>query len=112
MGVILTQYHTPSIHIPLLLNQKKRYAVVGPAYLAVYEFAPDGVRSKSVLPYGASGRPTSRHYFDQAHLLSDSSMKPVWFTRADVEANAVQSYRPGDDDRRADRGEDRGTVGQ
>jgi acyl-homoserine lactone acylase PvdQ len=96
MGVILTQYHTPSIHIPLLFHQKKRYAVVGPAYLAVYEFTPDGVRSQSVHPYGTSGQPSSQHYFDQAVLLSQCRMKPVWFDRKDVEANAVRSYRPGE----------------
>jgi acyl-homoserine lactone acylase PvdQ len=102
MGVIFTQYYTPSIHIPLLFQQKRRYAVVGPAYLAVYEFAPEGVRSKSVVPYGTSCRPSSRHYFDQAPFLSECRMKPVWFEREEVEAHAVGSYRPG---------EERGTVG-
>lgn len=96
MGVIFTQYHTPSLHVPLLFRQKKRYAVVGPAYLAVYEFAPEGVKSRSVVPYGTSSRPSSRHFFDQAHLLSEGRMKPVWFQREDVEQHAVRSYRPGE----------------
>jgi acyl-homoserine lactone acylase PvdQ len=96
MGVIFTQYYTPSIHVPLLFHQKKRYAVVGPAYLAAYEFAPDGVRGKSVVPYGVSGRPSSRHFFDQAHLLSDCELKPILFDRDEVLENAVRSYRPGE----------------
>jgi hypothetical protein len=96
MGLIFTQYYTPSIHIPLVIQQKKRYAVVGPAYLAVYEFAPEGVRGKSMVAYGASGRPSSRHFFDQAHLLSKCQMKPILFEREDVEQNAVRSYRPGE----------------
>jgi penicillin amidase len=96
MGVIFTQYYTPSIHIPLLIQQRKRYTVVGPAYLAVYEFAPDGVRGKSVVPYGTSGRPSSRHFFDQAHLLSQCQMKPILFEREEVLTSAVRSYRPGE----------------
>jgi acyl-homoserine lactone acylase PvdQ len=95
MGVIFTQYYTPSIHIPLLIQQRKRYAVIGPSYLAVYEFAPEGVRSKSVVPFGTSGHPNSRHYFDQAQLVSERRMKPVWFERDEVVKHAVRSYRPG-----------------
>jgi acyl-homoserine lactone acylase PvdQ len=102
MGVIFTQYFTPSIHIPLgFLSQKKRYVVVGAAYLAVYEFAADGVRGRSVVPYGASGDLQSPHYFDQAELFSAARMKPIPFTEQEVLASAVRSYHPGQEPRRA-----------
>lgn len=96
MGVIFTQYYTPSIHIPLLFKQKKRYSVIGPAYLAVYEFAPEGVLGKSLVPYGTSGRPDSPHFFDQAHLLSECGLKPILYEADEVVESAVRSYRPGE----------------
>ncbi|NOZ40974.1 MAG: penicillin acylase family protein, partial [Planctomycetes bacterium] len=69
MGSILTQYYTPSLEIPWVISQRKRYGLVGTSYLAAYEFTPTGVRGASLVPYGASGNPRSPHYFDQAKLL-------------------------------------------
>ena len=95
MGVVFTQYYTPSIYVPLVISQKKRYGVVGCAYLAVYEFTRDGAAGRSVVPYGSNGDPDSAHFFDQAELLSAARMKPIPFTEAEVTAAAVSSYRPG-----------------
>ena len=95
MGVIFTQYYTPSIHIPLVFSQKKRYGVVGATYLAVYEFGRQGVRGASVVPFGQSGNADSPHYFDQAPLLCQSRMKPILFTPAEVAAHTAQCYHPG-----------------
>ena len=96
MGVIFTQYYTPSIHIPFVMTQRKRYGVVGAAYVGVYEFTPDGVRGASVVPFGSSGDPRSPHYLDQAQLLSASRFKPILFDWADVVAHAQRVYHPGD----------------
>jgi len=96
MGVMFTQYYTPSIYIPLVMTQRKRYAVVGTTYAGVYEFAPDGVRSVSVVPYGASGNPDSPHYTDQAKLLAASSFKPALFDWDEIKSEAVRAYHPGD----------------
>ena len=96
MGVINTQYYTPSIHIPFVMSQKKRYGVVGATYLGVYEFGEDGIRSTSMLHFGQSGNPDSPHFFDQAHMLADSKLKPVLFTQESVRAAAVRVYHPGE----------------
>jgi penicillin amidase len=96
MGVVFTQYYAPSVHIPLVISQKKRYGLVGATYLAVYEFGPDGVRGASLVHFGQSGDPTSPHYFDQAQLLSETRLKPILFTRSEVVAGAVRSYHPGE----------------
>ena len=63
LGVVFTQYYSPSINIPFLLSMNKRYGLVGASYMAVYEFGPE-VRSASVLNYGQSGEPNSPHFFD------------------------------------------------
>ncbi len=96
MGTILTQYYTPSLEIPWVISQRKRYGLVGTSYLATYEFAPDGVRGASVVPFGTSGDPRSPHFFDQANLLAQAKLKPELFTKSQVTHGAVQSYHPGE----------------
>jgi acyl-homoserine lactone acylase PvdQ len=95
MGIIFTQYYTPSVHIPFVMSQKKRYGVVGATYLAVYQFGADGVRGMSVLPFGQAGEPDAPHYFDQAELLAKGRMKPILYTPAEVDAGAGRRYHPG-----------------
>jgi acyl-homoserine-lactone acylase len=97
MGVIFTQYYTPSLQIPWIISQRKRYGIVGTSYLAAWEFKPEGVRGASLIPLGTNGDPTSPHYFDQAELLSARQMKPELFTKQEVLAGAVRSYHPGDE---------------
>jgi acyl-homoserine lactone acylase PvdQ len=95
MGVAFTQYYSPSVAIPLVMSQRKRYAMVGTSYLAAWEFAPEGVRGASLVPFGASGDPLSPHYLDQAPLLSERRLKPEHFSQQQVTRNAVRSYHPG-----------------
>lgn len=72
-----------------------RYGVHGNSFMKVIEFGPT-VRGRSLLVFGQSGDPDSPHFFDQAALYSNREFKPAWFTREEVEANAVKSYRPGE----------------
>jgi len=96
MGIIFTQYFTPSLRIPLVILQRRRYGLVGTSYLATYEFTPEGVRGASLVPFGASGDPASVHYFDQAELLAEKRLKVELFTPQQVLASAVRSYHPGE----------------
>lgn len=96
MGVVFTEYYSPSVEIPLVISQRRRYGIVGTSYLAAYEFAPEGVRGASLVPFGTSGDPASPHFFDQAKLLQEQRFKPELFTEAEVLAGAVRSYHPGD----------------
>jgi hypothetical protein len=96
MGVALTQYYSPSIEIPLVISQRRRYGMAGASYMAAWEFAPEGVRGASLVPYGVSGDPRSTHYFDQAKLLAEQRMKTERFTEQQVLRHAVRSYRPGE----------------
>lgn len=83
LGIIHTVYSTPEI--PFLRPQ--RYAVVGASYMSVVEFT-NPTRSVSVMPFGASGRAQSPHFFDQAELYSTHRFKPGWFTREEVTNHA------------------------
>lgn len=103
MGTIFTQYYTPSVNIPFVMTQKKRYGVVGTTYLAAYEMASDGPRGASLVQFGQSGDPASPHYFDQAHLLSEHRLKPILFDWDEIAAQAVRVYRPGESARQTAR---------
>ncbi len=95
MGTILTQYYTPSIEIPWVISQRRRYGLIGTSYLGVYEFTPQGVRGASLVAYGTSGDPKSPHYFDQAKILAKQQLKAELFTKSQVLQGAARSYHPG-----------------
>ncbi|CAN5719619.1 penicillin acylase family protein [soil metagenome] len=63
----------------------------GNSFVKVIAFGPT-VRAASILNYGQSGDPASPHFFDQAELYARRQFKPAWFSREDVEANAVRTY--------------------
>jgi penicillin amidase len=95
LGAILTQYYTPSIHVPFVKTQRRRYGVVGTTYLAIYEFGPR-IRGASLINFGASGDPQAPHFMDQARLLSERRLKPVLFYWDDVTVQAARVYQPGE----------------
>jgi acyl-homoserine-lactone acylase len=63
----------------------------GNSFVKVVAFGPT-LRAASILNYGQSGKAASPHFFDQAELYALRRFKPAWFSRAEVEANAVRSY--------------------
>ncbi|HVU88874.1 MAG TPA: penicillin acylase family protein [Pirellulales bacterium] len=95
MGVVFTQYYTPTIQIPFVKSLKKHYGVVGLTYLGVFEFG-DKITGGTLVQFGASGDPNSPHYFDQAKLLSECKTKPHLFYWDDVKAACRRPYHPGE----------------
>jgi penicillin amidase len=75
-------------------GQKRRYAVDGQSFALAIAFGAR-LRAASVHVFGQSGQRGSGHYFDQAALVSAETMKPVWTTLEEIQANAVRVYRPG-----------------
>lgn len=62
----------------------------GDSFIQWVEWQPGKrVFSRSIQPFGsASTRPNSKHYNDQMRLFVEHKLKPVWFWRDDVLANA------------------------
>ncbi len=63
----------------------------GDSFIQFVEWAPgERVNSESIQPFGAATtRPESPHYTDQMPLYVQHQLKPVWFWREDVLANAA-----------------------
>ncbi len=95
MGVIFTQYYTPSLKIPFIKTIRNRYALVGPTYLAAYEFGPT-FRGATVSVFGTSGDAASPHFQDQAALLAAGRMKDELFEWPAIAAAATEKYHPGE----------------
>jgi penicillin amidase len=74
-------------------GQKRWYGTVGNTYIAVVDFAKKPV-TRSLLVFGQSADPASKHFFDQAELYSTQKFKPAWFEFGDVRKNTERSYRP------------------
>ena len=67
----------------------------GDGWILAVEFG-DVPRAVSVLAYGESPRRESPWFADQAEMFAKGQLKQVAFTTADVDAQAVVRYRPGE----------------
>ena len=69
----------------------------GDSYVMIVELpSPGGARSVSIHQYGASNRPDSPHYADQAPLFVAHKLKPVLMDEADIRRFLDAEYRPGE----------------
>ena len=68
-------------------------AAGGDSYEAVIEFSSP-VRAMSLIAYGNASRAGSPHRTDQLRLFSRKAFKPVWRTRAEVEAHLERRETP------------------
>jgi acyl-homoserine-lactone acylase len=57
---------------------------------------PEGVSSTSIHQYGASSRPTSPHFADQAPLFVKREMKPTWRRPEELQKHTERAYHPGE----------------
>jgi acyl-homoserine-lactone acylase len=75
-------------------DDARRAAAGGDGWVLAVEFTSPP-RAFSILAYGESLKTDSPHHDDQAALFARGEVKPVAYTRADVERDAVRRYRPG-----------------
>lgn len=61
-------------------------ASFGDSWVAAIEFG-DSVRARALLSYGNASQPGSPHRADQLPLLAGQRLRPVWRTRAEIEAH-------------------------
>ncbi|WP_419807474.1 penicillin acylase family protein [Sphingomonas sp.] len=74
---------------------KRWYGTSGNSFVAIVEFGPR-VRAWSVTAGGASGRPGSPHFRDQATRYAAGDLKPVYFWPDELAGHVERRYRPGD----------------
>jgi acyl-homoserine-lactone acylase len=70
-------------------DEDHMYVGSGDSWVAVIEFG-DKVRAKGLLSYGNSTQKGSTHNGDQLVLFSEKTLRDLWFTPAEVEANTVR----------------------
>lgn len=90
LGTVFNTFYPPPT--PL---RREMYGLAGHSYVACIEFAKAGPVARSILVFGESGDPDSKHFFDQAELYSKRELKPAWFEWDEVVANTKAKYRPG-----------------
>jgi len=75
----------------------KLHANAGDTWIALVEWESDGQQRAEVIhQYGAATLDeSSPHYADQAPLFASEQWRTALLTRAEVEANAARTYRPG-----------------
>jgi len=73
----------------------KLVANAGDGWVLAVEFG-ETPRALSVLAYGQSSRRASPWFADQTEMFAKGELKKVAFTAADVNAQAVVKYRPGE----------------
>jgi acyl-homoserine lactone acylase PvdQ len=71
--------------------------IQGDSLVIVVDFLPGGAVSSSIQPFGASNRPGSPHYADQAPLFVARQLKPTWRAPADLAQHTERAYRPGEE---------------
>jgi len=65
----------------------------GDGWVIVVEFS-NPVKAFSVLAYGQTTNPASKHSSDQIALFANHEYKRVWFSEAEIKANLETEYRP------------------
>jgi acyl-homoserine-lactone acylase len=65
----------------------------GDAWILAVEFTSP-LRAFSVVPYGETTNPKSRHCCDQIEYFANHKLRPVWFREEEVKANLEREYKP------------------
>lgn len=67
---------------------------IGESYICLVKFTKNGPEISTVSPYGASNKPTSKHYTDQMKLYSNQQTKPMPLQKDYWYKHAESIYHP------------------
>ena len=73
---------------------RRYYGTSGNSFVAVVEFGPK-VRALAITAGGASGRPDSPHFLDQAARYAAGDLREVYFYPEQLVGHTERTYRPG-----------------
>jgi acyl-homoserine-lactone acylase len=98
------EYHMPGFPDALAANYGKKRKTdgkyegyVGDTYTMIAEYDKNGVvRLETLINFGASARPESKHYTDQLKLWIKQETKTMTFDKAIILKNAKRIYKPGE----------------
>ena len=76
------------------LGDGRPLAGFGDAWVLLVDFAPP-VTGWSVLAYGQTTNPSSRHSSDQIRIFASHDLRRAWYTEADIKQHTTREYRPG-----------------
>jgi acyl-homoserine-lactone acylase len=62
----------------------ERVPLHGETYISMVEFSKP-MKAMGIVTYGESSQPGSKHNGDELQLLSNETLRPIWYTRAEVE---------------------------
>jgi len=85
LGQFRTMYYQPQGK-PGTAGSLQSRAVAGDTYVAIIEFG-DRPKAKALLTYGNATQKGNPHIGDQLDLFAQKKLRPVWYERAEVEAN-------------------------
>ena len=66
----------------------------GESYISLVKFSPKGVEIESIISYGSSDDPNSKHFNDQMDLYSKFETKKMSLNKEENYRNAVKIYNP------------------
>ena len=72
----------------------KRRVFAGESYIGYIRFNEDGPTIESVISYGNSEVPESKHYDDQMKLYQNFKLKKVSMNKEEIYKNASKIYNP------------------
>ena len=66
----------------------------GDAWVLLVDFA-EPVTGWSVLAYGQTTNPASRHSADQIRIFASHELRRAWYTETEIKEHTTREYRPG-----------------
>jgi acyl-homoserine-lactone acylase len=71
-----------------------RKVVSGESYIELVKFTPKGVEIESIISYGSSDDPKSKHFNDQMEPFASQKTKKMTFDKNEIYKNAKAIYSP------------------